>query len=56
LPFYTRRQLHLYYDRALALDAARRADRAEESAMGFGGGKSFTSWIKALRGPPDGLP
>ncbi|OBS10784.1 hypothetical protein [Acidihalobacter prosperus] len=45
----TRRQMQLFYRKALKAKQRDRADRAEEVAAAFAGGDGFTKWVDKLR-------
>lgn len=50
LGHYTYRQLMLYYREALVMNNEARADRVQDVATAFGGGKAANKLIKTLRG------
>lgn len=45
----TRRQMQLFYRKALKAKQRDRADRAEEVAAAFAGGDDLKKWIERLR-------
>ncbi|PAU86382.1 hypothetical protein CK507_15950 [Pseudomonas sp. WN033] len=45
---YTRRQLTLYYERALAVDRRERAARTVDMSLAFAGGQKATDHVNTL--------